>query len=138
MQHYVHIANRQSKLTDRILFSVPQSTMDSAYPFPTSGSSVKSVNLELILIKSTRPRADIVPVAPSRNSKAHQNALPAQRDSSPSEDQHRAVFAALAPTPIMRNPERAKSAPQGNMQGMQGPQIVVLFPTALQEPGQKP
>jgi hypothetical protein len=111
--------------------------MGLASPYLFSRSSAKPVNLEHFLI-IPRPRVDIVPVAPSRKSKASPHAFPAQRDSSPSEDRHRAVFAALAPTPIMRNPERAKSAPQGSTQGLQGPQIAVLFPTALQEPGLRP
>jgi hypothetical protein len=38
----------------------------------------------------------------------------------------------------MRNQERARPAPQGNTQGLHGPQFAVLFPIARQEPGQTP
>ena len=118
-------------------FSAPLWTMGPACPYTSSRSSVKPVNLEHILIKSIRI-VDFVPAAPSRQSKAQPHAQAAKQASSPSEDRQRAIFVASAPTLLKRNQERARSAPQGSMQEIQGPQLAIQFPIALQDPGQKP
>jgi hypothetical protein len=129
--------NRYPDLIDFCL-SVPLWTMGPACPYPSSASRVKSVNLELILIKPRLLRVDIVPAAPSQHSKAQPHVPAVTQESSLSEDQYHAIFAAPAPTPKMHNQGPAPSVPQGNMLEIQGPQRAILFLTAHQEPGQNP